>query len=174
MTTSPRRLPSLRARTAFLAVALSAGALCVAAPASAAEVPPALAPVPAPIDPQVLTVLAETNDARAAAGCVPLVLSDQLNRVAVRHSSEMAATGALTHRGLDGSSLRTRLAAEGVFPRRAAENVAAGFDAATVVDAWLGSRGHRVNVLDCRLRTVGIAEAPGAAGPYWTQVLASA
>lgn len=168
MTTSPRRLPSFRARTAFLAVALSAGALCVAAPASAAEVPPA------PIDPQVLTVLAETNDARAAAGCVPLVLSDQLNRVAVRHSSEMAATGALTHRGLDGSSLRTRLAAEGVFPRRAAENVAAGFDAATVVDAWLGSRGHRVNVLDCRLRTVGIAEAPGAAGPYWTQVLASA
>lgn len=150
------------------AAALAAAALATAAPAAADEVPGPGAPV----DPQVLLVLERTNAARAAVGCAPLQLAGPLTTAADRHSAEMAATGTMTHTGLDGSTPRTRLAAVGVLPRRTAENVAFGYGAAAVVDAWMASPGHRANLLDCRLGLVGIAERTGATGPYWTQVLA--
>ncbi|ABS01883.1 uncharacterized protein YkwD [Kineococcus radiotolerans] len=168
MTTLPRR----PLRTLSLTAAAAAAATVVlAAPASAAEI------VPPPLDPhalQVLQVLDETNAARAAAGCGPLLLTPALTAAADRHTDEMAATGLMSHTGADGSSPRTRLAAQGVLPRRTAENIALGYAAADVVDAWLASPGHRANILDCSLGFVGISERPGAAGQFWTQVLASA
>jgi uncharacterized protein YkwD len=165
MTTLPRR----PFRTFSLtATALAAAALALAGPASAAEV------LPPPLDPQALQVLDETNAARAAAGCAPLLLTPALTSAADQHTDEMAATGLMSHVGVDGSSPRTRLAAQGVVPQRTAENVAAGFAASDVVDAWLASPGHRANLLDCGLQFVGISERSGAAGQFWTQVFASA
>ena len=156
---------------AATAVAVTALLVATASTASADELLPAPAPV---VDPLALTVLDETNAARAAAGCGPLLLVDPLVATAADHSSEMARTGLMTHTGADGSTPRIRLQAHGVSALRTAENVARGFDAATVVDAWLASPGHRANILDCRLGQVGIAAAQGAEGLYWTQVLTSA
>jgi uncharacterized protein YkwD len=164
MTTLPRR-PFRTLTTTALAVA--AASLALAAPASADEV------LPAPIDPQALQVLQETNAARAAAGCAPLLLMPLETTVADRHADEMAATGTMSHTGPDGSTPRSRLAAVGVRPMRTAENVALGYDAATVVDAWLASPGHRANILDCGLVYVGIAERQSGDGRFWTQVFSS-
>ncbi|MEZ0494550.1 CAP domain-containing protein [Kineococcus sp. TBRC 1896] len=167
-TTSPRvrRRSSRRplAVTALSTTTAALAALALAAPASADPV--------AEVDPAALHVLDRTNAARAAAGCAPLLLDPALQVAAQQHTTEMAATGTMSHAGADGSSPRTRLAAAGAFPALTAENVAHGYDADGVVDAWLASPGHRANVLDCRLSAVGIAAAPGAEGTWWTQVFA--
>ncbi|GAA0318585.1 CAP domain-containing protein [Kineococcus aurantiacus] len=171
MTTLARR-PLSTTRLAALTLAASATALtslALAAPATAVEIGPAAVPAP---DPAALQVLDRTNAARSAAGCAPLRLDPALDEAAARHTRDMAVNGVMSHTGTDGSSPRTRLAAQGVRPWLTAENVAFGYDAAGVVDAWLASPGHRRNLLDCRLRSVGIAEQRGATGTYWTQVLA--
>ncbi|WP_380171153.1 CAP domain-containing protein [Kineococcus sp. DHX-1] len=170
MTTSLPRVSPRSSRRPLTAAALTTTlaatfVVALAAPASADD-------TTREVDPAALHVLDRTNAARAAVGCAPLVLDPALETAAEAHSAEMAATGTMTHTGADGSSPRTRLAAVGAFPVRTAENVAYGYDADGVVDAWLASPGHRANLLDCRLASVGIAEAPGAAGTYWTQVFA--
>lgn len=170
MTTLPRR----PLRTLSLTATALAAAVALAAPASAEEVPPPPADLQVQHDLQVQQVLDETNAARAAAGCGPLLLTPALNVAADYHTDEMAATGRMSHTGADGSSPRTRLAAQGVLPMRTAENVAVGYSAADVVDAWLASPGHRANLLDCRLQLVGVSERRGAAGQFWTQVFAGA
>ncbi|MEW1956521.1 CAP domain-containing protein [Kineococcus sp. NPDC059986] len=177
MTTSLPRVSPRSPRRALAAAALST---TVAALSAVALAGPAAADTPPAVDPAAVHVLDRTNAARAAVGCGPLVLDPALDLAAQRHTDEMAATGSMSHVGADGSSPRTRLAAVGAFPTRTAENVAYGYDADGVVDAWLASPGHRANLLDCRLASVGIAEAPGAAGSYgtgasgtyWTQVFA--
>lgn len=172
--TAPVATPALRrgiVTLAATAAAVTALLAATATPASADELVPGAAPV---IDPQALAVLDETNAARARFGCAPLAITDPLQATATDHSSEMAATGTMTHTGSDGSTPRVRLAAHGVSAQRTAENVAYGFDAASVVDAWMASSGHRANILDCRLTYVGIDAAEGADGLYWTQVFTSA
>ncbi|WP_369052723.1 CAP domain-containing protein [Kineococcus terrestris] len=173
-TPGPSPRSALRPRRAARLAALPVATLAGLALAAATAVPAVAVPVgpPPPPDPLALHVLHETNVARAAAGCAPLELALPLVAAAERHSDEMAARGAMTHTGADGSTPRTRLLAQGVSPRRTAENVAFGYAADQVVDAWLASDGHRRNVLDCRLTQVGIAETPGRAGSYWTQVFA--
>ena len=170
MTTSLPRVAPRSRRRPLAAAALTTTVAALSALALAA--PAAADPATAEVDPAVLHVLERTNAARAAVGCAPLVLDPALEVAAVRHTAEMAATGTMSHTGADGGSPRTRLAAAGAFPALTAENVAHGYDADGVVDAWLASPGHRANLLDCRLASVGIAEAPGAAGTYWTQVFA--
>jgi uncharacterized protein YkwD len=174
MTTSP---PRVRPRSSWRPIALTTAglttAVLTAALGAVAFAGPASADVPLlPLDASEQQVLDLTNVARAAAGCAPLVLDPALEEAATRHSAEMAATGVMSHEGVDGSSPRTRLAAVGAFPVRTAENVAYGYDAEGVVAAWLASPGHRANLLDCRLAAVGVAQVPGAAGTYWTQVFA--
>lgn len=166
--TSPAGSPPARRRATAAVTALAATVLLAATAAPAAADPTAVAD----LDPQTRLVLDETNAARAAAGCAPLLPAVPLQAAAVDHSAEMARTGVMTHSGADGSTPRVRLLDHGVSPRRTAENVAVGFDAAGVVDAWLASPGHRAAILDCRLDVVGIAGVPGAGGLYWTQVFA--
>lgn len=170
MTTLPRR-PLVTLTMAATAAALTSIAL--ATPAAADEFVPAPVPVPADVDLFEQQVVDRTNEARAAAGCGPLWVDPALNVAADQHSAEMAWTGSMSHTGVDGSTPRTRLSAQGWNPARTAENVAFGYDASTVVDAWLGSPGHRANLLDCRLTFLGVAASQGATGTYWTQVFAS-
>lgn len=172
MTTLPRR--PLRTLT-MAATAAALTSIALAGPASADAFAPAPVPAPVPSDVDVFEqqVVDRTNAARAAAGCGPVLVDPALNVAADRHSAEMAWTGTMSHTGVDGSTPRTRLSAQGWNPHRTAENVAFGYDAASVVDAWLGSPGHRANVLDCRLNFLGVAASQGATGTYWTQVFAS-
>lgn len=55
--------------------------------------------------------------------------------------------------------------------RRLAENLGAGFVSPRgVVRAWMRSAGHRRNLLDCRLREVGVGVVRAGSGQlWWTQ-----
>jgi hypothetical protein len=58
------------------------------------------------------------------------------------------------------------------------ENIAAGYrDAESVVNAWMGSSGHRQKILAPDMKSLGVAVAdnPGSTyGRYWTQVFTNA
>jgi uncharacterized protein YkwD len=51
-----------------------------------------------------------------------------------------------------------------------AENIAQGqATPAEVMTDWMNSPGHRANILDCKLTTLGVGVAYGSGGPWWTQ-----
>ena len=56
-----------------------------------------------------------------------------------------------------------------------AENIAAGQpDAASVVQGWMSSAGHRTNILNPGYTDIGVGLAYSASGvPYWTQDFAA-
>ncbi|MFP5022940.1 CAP domain-containing protein [Pseudonocardia phyllosphaerae] len=110
-------------------------------------------------------VVTLTNAQRKIAGCGNLTPDARLDKAAQGHSDEMARTGTLSHDSADGRSFADRITAAG-YPSPGAENVAQGQpDAATVVKDWMNSEGHRRNILDCSLTTIGVGESGG----YWTQ-----
>jgi len=112
-------------------------------------------------------VVALTNDARARAGCDPLRSDDRIAAAAQAHSADMAARGYFAHDSLDGRDFADRVRAAG-YPDPGAENIARGQATADeVVAAWLDSPGHRQNIEDCSLRTIGVGFDPD--GAYWTQ-----
>ncbi len=127
-------------------------------------------------------VLALLNAERARAGCQPLSLDSRLMRAAQQHSEDMAVNNFVGHTGSNGSTLAQRANAVGYTWSALAENVAAGYATPEAVMAgWMGSDGHRRNILNCRYVHVGIGyvyqsdDAPlaGMQYPYyhyWTQV----
>lgn len=131
------------------------------------------------------SVLSAVNAARAKAGCQPLRLNGKLTAAARGHASAMAEQNFFGHAGKDGTRFSSRIKRQGYSYRTAAENIAAGQKSAgQVVKSWLGSSGHRRNMLDCRMTETGIAvvyqadDRPirGNAAPlryYWVQVFAA-
>ncbi|MFM7252529.1 MAG: CAP domain-containing protein [Ilumatobacteraceae bacterium] len=97
------------------------------------------------------------NAARADAGLGPLESCSSLYRAAQDYSGVLAGWGRLAHVGPDGSTPATRVAAAGYSGYvTIGENLAAGqLDPATVVAAWMGSAGHRANLLYPGLSQVG-------------------
>ncbi len=133
---------------------------------------PKPAPTPKPTGGPEQQVLALVNQQRAAAGCGALRSDSRLAAAARGHSQDMAVHDYFSHTGLDGSTFVDRIAAAG-YPRRdaAAENIAAGYPTASAVMAgWMGSPGHRANILNCGYKAIGIGLAHAANGTaYWTQ-----
>ena len=82
----------------------------------------------------------------------------------------------MTHDGADGSSAGDRISAQGFSWSLWGENVAAGQpDCASVVGAWMGSDGHRANILNPALTSIGVGAVTGANGVvYWTMDFAAA
>lgn len=106
----------------------------------------------------------------------PLKLSAMLNRAALIHSQDMARNDSFQHRGSDGSMVGDRVARAGYRWRAVAENIAIGAETAeAVVDGWLKSPGHCVNIMSPDYSEMGIAyvtEPKSKPGIYWTQVFA--
>jgi uncharacterized protein YkwD len=113
----------------------------------------------------------EVNAARSRAGLPAVQTSSRLASAAQRYACQLARTGTFAHRGPDGSDLRTRVSAVGYPACRAAENLALGHDAATVVPAWMDSQGHRRNLLDAELQDLGLGVAVAGGRPYIVLVL---
>lgn len=109
---------------AVLAAALSFGS--IAGPAIAA---------PSDID----RILVDTNVARAAQGLPALKQNTAIDAVAQAWAQKMASDGFVHN-----PSYSTQIPAGWSL---ASENIAAGYSSATVVDAWLNSPGHRVNIM---------------------------
>ncbi|WP_138734838.1 CAP domain-containing protein [Modestobacter excelsi] len=115
-------------------------------------------------------MLALVNAQRASAGCAPVTADDRLAAVARAHSADMRDRHFFSHTNPDGLNPFQRAEAAGIKYARA-ENIASGQpDPAAVMAAWMASDGHRQNILNCSLRTLGVGVAQGAGGPWWTQL----
>ena len=92
-------------------------------------------------------LIAKINATRVAHGLRPLRVSTDLMSAAKRHTRSMAGTRTLFHttsfKGLCCWSLM-------------AENVGYGFSVAGLHTQFMGSAPHRANILDPRLRQVGV------------------
>lgn len=115
-------------------------------------------------------MLASVNTIRAGAGVPPLSLCGSLSAAAQRHSEEQASRATMTHTGADGSRIGDRAGRAGYRDWTAlAENVASGQTSVdSVMWAWMGSPGHRVNILSRSYSHVGFGRA-GNGVEYWTQ-----
>jgi uncharacterized protein YkwD len=107
----------------------------------------------------------------------PLQWDSRLAAVAQRHSEEMAATGAFSHRGADGSLPMDRVSKAGVHWVSTGENIAkAGstFQAeALFMNEPRFQPNHRGNILDTNYNRVGIGIAKASDGSlYITQEFA--
>ena len=112
-------------------------------------------------------VVALTNQQRAANGCGALTVDSRLTAAAQKHSADMSANNYFDHDSRDGRTFDQRIRAEG-YSSPGAENIAQGQRSAQeVMNDWMNSPGHRQNILDCSLTTIGV----GLAGSdmYWTQ-----
>lgn len=116
-------------------------------------------------------VLSLTNAQRTANGCPALTWNSALGSVARAHSQDMAAKNYFDHNTLNGTTPAQRLTAAGYTYRQMAENIAAGqATPAAVMSSWMGSAGHKANILNCALTELGVGYATGGAyGSYWTQ-----
>ena len=83
------------------------------------------------------------------------------------HSADMIARSFFAHNNPDGDSPFDRLSDAGIDYSMAAENIAYGYgDAASVLQAWLDSPGHKANIENCSLTEHGV----GLDGTHWTHV----
>ena len=115
-------------------VALASTTLIGAAPASA-------------VTTREAAMLAKINNTRAAHGLRPLTLSGELSTVARTHSRQMASSASLFHT----ASFSSICCWSAI-----AENVGMGDSVRTVHRAFLRSAPHRSNILDGRMRQVGV------------------
>ncbi|WP_432828993.1 CAP domain-containing protein [Dactylosporangium sp. CA-092794] len=115
-------------------------------------------------------VLAIVNTERAKAGCQPLAFNAKLRAAAYKHSADMATRNYFSHDTPDGVSFATRITNEGYRWSMAAENIAKGQRTPEdVMKAWMNSSGHRANILNCKLKDLGVGLAYQGKSPIWTQ-----
>lgn len=116
------------------------------------------------------------NSERANAGLAPVTVQGAINLAAEGHSTYQAKRQKMAHSGANGSNAGQRIQAQGYAWSTWAENVAAGQgDCATVISAWMGSEGHRANILNPAMTSIGIGAVAGTNGViYWTMDLSAA
>ena len=117
-------------------------------------------------------VVDRTNAERARHGLRALTVDQRLAAAAQAHSADMVRRAFFAHESPDGRQVWDRAVAAGYVYRKVAENIAAGQRTAEeVVRGWMGSPGHRANILDGDLTQIGVGRADGGSyGVYWTQV----
>lgn len=123
-------------------------------------------------------VIRLTNNARNSAGVGELTANSLLGRAAQGHTDDMLRSGQyLAHTGSDGSDLKTRMNRVGYRYFTASENAASNYySPAEVVNAWLGSPGHRANILNPDFEDIGIGFSADlkTGNTYWLQNIGSA
>jgi uncharacterized protein YkwD len=103
----------------------------------------------------------------------PLTLSPILSRAALAHAKDMSTNKFFEHRGSDGSKPSERATRAGYNWAAVAENIAEGAASAEiVVQGWLDSPGHCVNIMGSQYREMGLAYSTDFAHKgeiYWAQ-----
>jgi len=117
-------------------------------------------------------VLVELNAIRREHGLVPLRASRPLSTAADSHSRAMGTFGFFAHSSRDGSAFWKRVqryyGPNGYDSWAVGENLlwsTTGIDAARAVKLWMGSPGHRKNILQSRWREVGLSAVTVPAAP---------
>jgi uncharacterized protein YkwD len=126
----------------------------------------AVLPAPGEIEQDLLRVL---NAERLAQGLPVLRLSPELVGLARTQSSEMARLKVLSHESAAGLAFPERLAGAGIAFAATGENVARSgtYLAKLIHESFMGSPGHRENVLNPLFDEVGIGIAAGAENSYY-------
>ena len=118
----------------------------------------------------VTDVLKQTNQFRKSQGLPVLIIKQELNQIAQKHSKDMAS-GRVAF-GHDGFGDRQAKAGQEIKGMRTfAENVAYGANTAQeVVTLWKNSPGHRRNMLG-NFKYIGIGTATDSKGQiYYTEI----
>ena len=103
------------------------------------------------------------NRERASYGLAPLQVNERLSLAASDRINDMLAKRYFEHVSPDGIDPFTWADKRGYRYREIGENLAVGYrDAATLVDGWMHSPGHRANILRSTYDEVGIAVAAPA------------
>jgi uncharacterized protein YkwD len=120
------------------------------------------------------------NRDRVAAGLEPVERDGRLQEVARAYSREMARTGEVAHvSNQSGAAMdRVRAAKISPLPSTLAENLGRAFSTREVENAFMGSPGHRANILNPDMTHVGIGvvagQAEGGTIPlFFTQLFAA-
>ncbi|MDQ2066342.1 CAP domain-containing protein [Xinfangfangia sp. CPCC 101601] len=141
------RLPGPAILASFFYAFSTLGALACARPNDAAQI--------------VTEVMQWVNAERSARGLSSLRSSAQLASAAQAHACDMARRGYFDHEGKGGPSFSRRVKASGYRVGTAVENIASStqHNAQVPQRLWRNSPGHWENVLDPRLRDMGVAVA---------------
>lgn len=106
----------------------------------------------------------------------PVVYDAELGRAAQGHADDMNVNNYFEHDSLDGRSFADRIEATDYSGSPAGENIAMGFQSASdVVNGWMKSPGHCLNIMDVEFDEMGFGFAshvdPGYSVPvtYWVQ-----
>ena len=154
---------------ALLGALLAAGGTATAVPTPG---PAAPSPEAAGIAKEERKVIALTNKRREAHGCDPLGYRKSLRTAARRHTNRMAEAGELSHQLPGEPDLGRRVTNAGYKNwTMVAENIAVGYPTPrAVVRGWMASEGHRENILNCRLKHIGVGLVRADGVAWWTQV----
>ncbi|HEX6134334.1 MAG TPA: CAP domain-containing protein [Longimicrobiales bacterium] len=167
--------------TATAALVLTCGACTI--PIGVPEQESAPTPVPAPAPSEATSsvaryVTAAVNGARHANGLAPLEQQEALARAAQGHAEELAERRTLDHNSTDPArrTMTMRIEAAGATWLRAAENLASMSGTASAVPAqtvrmWLGSDGHRRNMLSQAYTHTGVGVAIDRRGIWYVTQL---
>lgn len=122
--------------------------------------PPIVPDDPPPQGDEAAKCIEFQNAERKKRGLEPLVGDDCLAGQAQTHAEWMRVNRRMTH---DGFSGRLRACGRGA----GGENVAAGYSSgSSVVSGWMGSSGHRANILKAGYKAIGV----GFDGGYWCAI----
>lgn len=123
--------------------------LVVTQPATAAEI-------------TVESIVAEMNDYRLEEGLGPLFVDPRLAAAAEERMDDMVDSGQWRHEPSGGGSPFAAVTRHGFEFSMAGENLATGFETAEIlVESWMLSPGHRMNVMSPNFTAVGIAIIDG-------------
>lgn len=119
-------------------------------------------------------VLAIVNSERSQEGLGSLSPDSDLNKLAQMKAEDMAKSGYFSHNSPTYGSAFDMMNEYGFSYRTAGENIAKGQKtAASVMQAWMNSPGHRANVLGGGYTKLGVGYAVDSKGtPYWVQMFA--
>ena len=113
--------------------------------------------------------MTQVNKIRARKGLAELRPDDKLTRAAGTHAQDMIRKRFFSHTGSDGSTIGTRARNQGYGPCVIAENIAKGHPRLDqVLSAWMGSRGHRRNILHADVTEFALVRG---SGNVWVMVL---
>ena len=109
------------------------------------------------------------NRERTAQGLFALQWDTALFKAARKHALLMLNLNQLEHQLPGEPGLEARFAETGARFAVIAENIAIGPDPQIIHNSWMNSPGHRKNILDARLTSIGIAVVRGPGGLYAVQ-----
>lgn len=121
----------------------------------------------AQIESREAQVLSLINQSREANGLAQLERNVFLDDLALEHCQDMIKSNVLSH---DGFNTRAAKIMNNLEAHSIGENVAEGYDtAATLVEGWLRSPGHKENIMNPLFHRTGI----GIVGNFATQIFSN-